>query len=142
MTLIAAQQFQHDVEKVLVSIGECSDALERLIVNNPDLSDLVSQSNALGGRVTVMEPMVLYVEIKKLLSKIKDLELISDIQHHDPERKLTGETGQSWYQLAKGDLTVTAIKELRSAIRNSFKQPNFDVAEAKRICELVKEGQI
>lgn len=89
-----------------------------------------------------MEPLILYVEIKKLLNKIKDIELISEIQYHDPERKLTGETGRSWYELAKGNLTINAIKELRSAIRNSFKQPNFDVAEAKRICELVKEGQI
>lgn len=141
MTVINATIFKRETNTLLEAIDTCSNMMEHLS-HLSDLATIVDESNALGGSVTVMEPMVLSVRLKQLLAKIKDIELISDIQRIDPERTLTGETGQSWYALAKGDLTITAIKELRSAIRNSFKQPNFDVAEAKRICELVKEGKI
>lgn len=142
MTYAAARQFQYDAEKVLVAISECSEAMDRLMTAYPDLSDLVNQSNELGGRVTVLEPLVLQVEMQKLLAKIKDLELIADVQRLDPDRTLVGETNRSWYELAKGSLNVNAIKELRSAMLDSFKRPYFDIRDAKRVCELVKEGQI
>jgi hypothetical protein len=137
-----ALYFQQTTETLLLDIGKCSDALESLL-RKPDLAALVDESNALGGRVTVMEPMVLQVELKRLLNKIKDIELISEVQQHDPKRERTGDTGQNWYTMVKGQRpSVAAIKELRSAIRNQNGHAVFDVADAKRILELVEEGFI
>jgi hypothetical protein len=137
-----ALYFQQTTEALLLDIGKCSDALESLL-RNPDLATLVDDSNALGGRVTVMEPMVLQVELKRLLNKIKDIELISEVQQHDPKRELTGDSGQNWYAMVKGQRpSVAAIKELRSAVRNKNGHAVFDVADAKRILELVEEGFI
>lgn len=142
MSKESALYFQQATETLLLDIGKCSDALESLL-RKPDLATLVDESNTLGGRVTVMEPLVLQVELKRLLNKIKDIELISEVQQHDPNRDRTGDTGQNWYAMVKGQRpSVAAIKELRSAIRNQNGHAVFDVADAKRILELVEEGFI
>lgn len=141
MTAIYAEFFALETNKVLEAIATCHDAME-LLSRQPQLGNIVDASNALGGPITVMEPLLLQVRIKGLLDKIKEVELISEVHLLDPTRTLTGETGQSWYALAKGDLTVTAIKELRSAMRSRLGTAYFDIADARRIIELVNEGKI
>lgn len=137
-----AQQFRQHMEKVLIAISDAGDALDRMMTNE-NLLNLVDESNKLGGRVTVMEPAVLLVETQRLMRTIKDLELIAEIQTHDPKRERVGETGTNWYSMIKGQRpTVAAIKELRSAFKNTLGHSMFELRDAKRILELVEQGLI
>lgn len=134
--------FQQATETLLLDIGKCSDALD-VLLRKPNLATLIDESNVIGGRVTVMEPHALQVELKRLLNKIKDIELISELQEIDPKRELTGETGQSWYAMVKNQRpTVAALKELRSAVLYKRGNAVFDIADSRRILELVEEGHI
>lgn len=136
-----ALKFHFAVNNLLTQLEYCQTALDRLMQEG-DLSNLVDDVSEIGGPVTVLEPLRLQVEMNKVLAKIKDLELVSTVQKTDPDGELLDEDGLPWYQVVKTTPgTVKAVKSVRGAFKN-VKGARFDIADGRRIAELVAEGAL
>lgn len=129
--------FIDTVNELLASINKAEYVIKGLM-QVPNLLEVVTEISDTANKVTILEPAVLHVQLRKLTDLCDDITLISIIQETDPKYELRNTKGDSWYELAKGPKVVTAIQ----AIRECFGSIRIDVRDGKRIYELVQNGTI
>ncbi len=142
----SAAKFGHAMGCLLEQFEHTTKVLDQIIQAGVPAS-MIDDVPEYSPLVTVLEPMRLRLEADALLRQIKDIEIISYINTHDPKRvRVSHETGENWYATCQGKLTVNAIKSIRDCFWITNQQTGkklttyFDLRDARRVVELVKLG--
>lgn len=125
-----------DTTNELLAALDKAERVIKGIMDSPGVSQVVNEVSSTTNRVTVLEPAILNLRMKQITDLCEHMVLIGYVQEKDPERKLVDSNGDSWYALAKGNLTVKAVKSVRECLGSN----HVDIRDGKTIVELVHAG--